>query len=1078
MTELADFIDQWLGFTRTGAWSAIGAVTLVAWVCVRGLLDDSRLRRVLSVVIPLAPVALVALVVALDWPHVRRSISFTRPGWLALLAVLPILVWFSRRSLSGLGPTRQTLSITLRSVILILIAAALAEIQFVRFTERMTVLFLVDHSRSIPEDRQEWVRDYVSRVTQEHLRGKSLWRPGERRDPGDVAGVIFFAKQPRIEIPPVDYIEVRPPEGEYDRDHSDLAAALKLAQGAFPEDTMKRIVLISDGNENRGEALRQAVAAKANGIAIDVLPITYRYDEEVMVEKVTMPPDVHKGETVNLNIVLRAAAPVTGTLRLFEKADNRSSLLLEKTVTLERGVNPFVVQQKIEAPNFYTFEAQFQPAEFGVDRIPTNNRAITHTYIKGAARVLLVEGTPGEHDRLVEALRQEDIEVIRLGSAIAPAGANDLNLAQVPDSLAELRTYDCVILANLPRENLTDRQMEMLAANTHDMGAGLIMIGGPESFGAGGYIDSPIEKAMPVDMQIKSMKIMGKGALVLVMHACEIPQGNHWEKQIAKDAVKTLSYNDEAGCIQSQGAPSWVFPLRQVGDKQHMFARIDRMTPMDMMDFDSVMIPARNALIKSDAMTKHMIVVTDGDPQQTTPAVVKSLVDAKITVTTVGVGVHGQDIMGQRHLANLAKATGGRNYIVTNNKALPKIFQKEARIVSRPLIFEKETGWKPNVVHASEPIAGLTDDLPPMMGLVRTQAKQNELVDVPITSPLPTGTENPVLAHWQYGLGKAVAFTSDAGQKWTSQWTGWDGYQKFWSQLVRWAMRSVEGGNVVVSTQRVEGKIKVVADVLDKDNQFVNFAQIEGVVVAPDMSRRPVGLVQVAPGRYEGMIDDAEAMGTYFITLRAKVPGAEEARITTGVSVPYPQEYKELESNPQLLEQIASITGGKVIDEREAMRLDAATNPFRHDLPPPTASEDIWHICLFVAAALFFFDVAVRRISLDLSRMRPMLAAAWAYARGKQIEVATQDYMAKLRTRKAEVSRQLDEARAARRFEPTPDTPASSPFVLDDMAGSESPRTVRPADRPQVTPQHEKQQETYTSRLLKAKKKVWDEKKT
>jgi len=1056
MTDLANFINQWFGFHHFRVWGSLGIAVLIAWVGVRGFLDDGRLRRTLSAIVPLVPVFLAALVVALDWHHVRRSFTFVRPGYLWLLAGLPLLVWFSRRSLAGLGPTRQTMAIALRSVILILAIGALAETQFVRFTERLTVLFAIDYSRSIPQEREQWVRDYVDRLILKH------------KQSNDLAGVIYFAKSPRIEIPPLPYIELREPEGEYDRDHTDIGAALKLAQGAFPEDTMKRIVVISDGNENRGETLRQAVAAKANGIAIDVLPLRYRYDDEVMVEKVTMPNDPHKGETVNVNIVVRASAPIAGTLRLFEKADNRTIPIVEKEVQLQRGVNAYTVQQRIDETNYYTYEARFQPADPSLDRIPANNEASTFAYVKGEARVLLLEGSPGEHDALVEALRKENIEVVRLGPD------------QVPNSLAELRTFDSVILANLPRENLSDRQMEMIAANTHDLGSGLIMIGGPESFGAGGFIDTPIEKAMPVDMQIKSLKVMGKGALVLVMHACEIPQGNFWEKQIAKDAIKTLSYNDEAGCIQSQGSASWVFPLQQVKEKQHLLARIDRMSPMDMMDFDSVLIPARNALMKSDAMTKHVILVTDGDPAAPTPAVVTSFINAKITVTTVGVAVHGNDLMGQRALANLAKQTGGRFYNVTNNKALPKIFQKEARIVSRPLIFEKDNGWNPNVAFRSEPIAGFTGDLPPIKGLVLTQAKENELVEVPITSALPTGTDNPVLAHWQYGLGKSLAFTSDAGLKWTTAWTGWESYQKFWSQVVRWTMRSVEGGNVSVSTQRIDGKIKVVADVLDKDNQFVNFAQIRGAITTPDMKSRELELTQVAPGRYETMIDDVENRGTYFITLQARVPGAEEARITTGVSVPYPQEYRELESNAGLLEQVASITGGRVIEEKSATLFDSAENPFRHDLPPPTASEDIWHLMLFWAVVLFLFDVATRRIALDPTRMRPALAIAWGYIRGRQVEIAATDYMTKLRSRKAEVNKQLDQARSTRRFEPMPDAPlgeSTGPSILDEPTGTAEAARLKPVMRPQVSPDAPKEQETYTSRLLKAKQKVWDEKK-
>jgi hypothetical protein len=521
-----------------------------------------------------------------------------------------------------------------------------------------------------------------------------------------------------------------------------------------------------------------------------------------------------------------------------------------------------------------------------------------------------------------------------------------------------------------------------------------------------------------------------------------------------------------------------------------MMARIDRMTPMDMMDFDHVLVPAGAALRKSDAMTKHIIVVTDGDPAAPTPAVVKSFVDSKITVTTVGVAVHGNDLMGQRALANLAKLTKGRFYNVTNNKALPKIFQKEARIVSRPLIFEKDQGWAPEIAFASEPIAGFSGELPAIKGFVLTQPKENELVDIPITSPLPGGTANPILAHWQYGLGKSIAYTSDSGAKWTTAWTGWESYQKFWSQVVRWSMRSVEGGNITVSTQRVDGKIKVVADVLDKENQFVNFAQISGSVLPPDdMTKgRPLEMTQVAPGRYEATIEDAENRGTYWVTLLARVPGAEESRITTGVSVPYPQEYREVESNAGLLDQIVSIakrsaddTSSTVIPEEAALRFDPEHNPFRHDLPPPTASEDIWHLMLFWAVVLFLFDVATRRIALDPTGLRPAVAIAWAYVRGRQVEVAATDYMTKLRSRKAEVSQQLDTARATRRFEPTPDEAVSGtagPSVLDEQAGpAAGPSRPRQVTQMQVTPDKPQEQETYTSRLLKAKQKVWDEKK-
>ena len=133
----------------------------------------------------------------------------------------------------------------------------------------------------------------------------------------------------------------------------------------------------------------------------------------------------------------------------------------------------------------------------------------------------------------------------------------------------------------------------------------------------------------------------------------------------------------------------------------------------------------------------------------------------------------------------------------------------------------------------------MTDELPPISGLVLTSPKENELVEIPIVSPQPTGQVNPVLAHWTYGLGRSVAFTSDAGRRWAKAWPDWSSYAAFWSQVVRWAMRPAEPGNLTLSVRREDGRIKVVVDALDKENQFLNFLQIQGNVLDPDFKSAP-----------------------------------------------------------------------------------------------------------------------------------------------------------------------------------------------------------------------------------------------
>src|SRR3954466_2121364 len=260
------------------------------------------------------------------------SITVGSPLWLILLPlILPPLVLVSFRSLAGLGTVRRLLAIALRAVVVTLIVLALADLQTVRRSDRLTTMFLIDSSQSIPRESQGSTLRYVSEAT-------------KKRRKDDLAGVIVFGKGPRVEAPPAPTeVPLLGIESTIDPEYTDLGAAIKLALATFPEDTARRLVVLSDGNENRGNAVEQALAAKALGVQIDVLPIEYFYDREVLVEKVSLPPDVKKGETVNINVVIRASEPTRGTLQIFQKSENYRAPAVgnEKPipVELDRGIN-------------------------------------------------------------------------------------------------------------------------------------------------------------------------------------------------------------------------------------------------------------------------------------------------------------------------------------------------------------------------------------------------------------------------------------------------------------------------------------------------------------------------------------------------------------------------------------------------------------------------------------------------------------------------------------------------------------------------------------------------------------------
>jgi hypothetical protein len=387
---------------------------------------------------------------------------------------------------------------------------------------------------------------------------------------------------------------------------------------------------------------------------------------------------------------------------------------------------------------------------------------------------------------------------------------------------------------------------------------------------------------------------------------------------------------------------------------------------------------------------------------------------------------------------------------------------------------------------------GLSDELPAITGLVLTSPKENELVEMPIVSPLPTGQVNPILAHWTYGLGRSVAFTSDAGRRWAKSWPDWQSYAAFWSQVIRWSMRPAERGNLTLSVRRDEGRIKVVVDALDKENQFLNFLQIQGNIVDPDLKASTIELVQTAPGRYEGTVDNAEGSGNYFVNLGYRGPDKTQGVISSGVSVPYSDEYRELRSNPTTLETVASLTDGQVVNwatsndgKIDLARTVNSGDHFRRDpgLINPRAFAALWPSLLWLAALFFLGDVAVRRVAPDTDRIKLAMANQWRRLRGQET-VKSSDYLEKLKSRKAEVGEQLERSRFASRFD------AQAPPVSDAIGTIGEPLLEgrQPSDRPRVggtsaspavaglAPDAPKQDEaSYTNRLLKAKQRVWED---
>jgi hypothetical protein len=1053
---------------------------------------------------------------AVDAGRALVGMRLKEPWWLLLLLAIPFVVLLSRRRLTR-GEVRPWVSVGLRCALVALLALALAEPFLAQASRNVTVLFVVDRSLSIPEQLGDDPAQPGARTDLRTLRLRDFINEAvRRRGPGherDRAGLIVFGRRPRLELPPSDAprfnLDKLPPAE--DGNYTDIAAALKLALASFPEGTGKRVVLISDGNENIGSAVEQAQLAKTLGVQIDVLPLAagQRNEEEVLVERVDAPPLVERGTKIPIRVLVRSHNPqiVFGRLVLRQITDqgdgkaNPVKVIAQRDVLLRLGLNVFAFDRPLaDEQRSYTYEAEFQPLGIQNERgevvqkgLPgdrvQNNRAAAHVVARGQGRVLLLENEAGAHQELVERL----VEAGRGRFKVVAEPVSVLDNYKERDKLAVfLSNFDCVILANVPAERVSEEQQEALRANTHDQGCGLVMIGGPDGFGAGGWQKTAVEKALPVDADIQSLKVQGKGGLVLIMHASEMADGNRWQKKIAKLAVERLGPVDEVGVLDWSMAWRWQVKMQEVGpNRAAILAAIDKLAPGDIPDLDPALKMAYDALTDpaKNLAAKHIIFISDGDHWQHDMALVRRIRAAKITIATVGVATHGPaEDTKMRQLAT----TPSRYYKVNDPKKLPAIYTKETRLVSQAFVHKKR--FTPVVSFRSGPTAKLPD-LPPLGGFVRTTPKPSPLVEVPVLTPQFLGQDFPLLAYWHYGLGKAVAFTSDAGKPdfWSRAWLEGGGgrggvFSRFWEQVIGWALRPLESGRLLMTTEYRDGKVRVTVEARTQDGKPDTKLNLRGGITAPGPAggaKQELRFVQKNSGVYEAEVK-AEEAGSYFLTAQATRARTVKGRdgkervieegvdsVRAGVTLPYSPEFADLESNTPLLEHLREITDGRTYeDDGEKLAEAAKSGEVFRAAPAQVKSSQPFHSWVLVLAGLLlFFDVAVRRLAFDAREVAARFEALWARLRGFPAPPPlAADLPQRLQARRLPAPSAL----AARRFEGA--ATAYVPTIADASAPLPRVAPLRSGLAESAAPgAPEAAPGDFADRLLKAKRKVWEE---
>ncbi len=850
----------------------------------------------------------------MDWVHPLYT--------LLALPAIGLLWWFQHNSLRTMSPARRRALTCVRAAIVVLTLLALASPAWETLTREQSVIFVLDHSQSQGPEGLKSALERADRISSNLPSGTHIGFLSA----GD-STKVHAIPQRGAKLPELDETLLTTDGGQ-----TDLAAAVSLASGLFPPGTSRRIVIVGDGQQTRGDVEAAARDAALLDIAIDAIPSAGQRRPDVRITQlVTSKSRSHEGAAIELRADVESSIEGKGVLRLFENGVEVESRPVELAVGEQRS-EPFHVTP--EQRGLYTYRVRAEG--FEDDELLENDEAMTLVDVRGKPLLLYVEGEAGEAHFLVDAMLKEGVKL------------HVRDVESFPQSLQELAGYDGVVVSDVPAHQLTERSMTMIRDYVDKLGGGFVMIGGKNSFGVGGYYRTPIEEVLPVKMKAPDKEERYATALALVLDRSGSMRGQKIEicKSAAIATVELLGAKDYLTVVSFDSSARSLVPMTRVTEKGAIKAQIASLNSGGGTNMYPGMTTGRDALKGVTAKVKHMIVLSDGQTRGAAyPELAQQMKADGISISTVAIGGGSHGAL----LEKIATIGGGKYYQTIDPSNLPRIFTQDAMVHMGELI--REESFAPKQVEPHLMLSGIPMALAPdLLGYVKTNRKVTAQI------PLVTDLGDPLLAHWQYGLGKVTAFTSDCKSRWSPLWvTGWPNYNQFWAQIFRETARKPQSPTMDIHVTRRSTNAGIAVDLFEDPARFKNDASVVADIyflaaesVGSGMQQvQKLELEQTGPGKYESEFRMEDA-GVYMVRARS---GNEV--VSAGIVHSVTGEKATGRVNTELLENVCRLTGGKLYGESDdELKLPRAGRSQFVELTP---------LLLRLILVLFVVDIAIRR---------------------------------------------------------------------------------------------------------------------
>ncbi|WP_224427319.1 VWA domain-containing protein [Cytobacillus oceanisediminis] len=839
------------------------------------------------------------------------QIEFKYPFILLIFLPIAFLLYrYWKQTRTVTNRQERYLILFLRSCIFLLLIVALAIPQVVLPQKETPVVFVMDRSASVQDSgaqQLEWLE-------------KSLQNKNEK----DKYSVLSFGEKATIEqMMGKEGLRFPKWDEETGKDHTNIEGAINLASSVFSNNSGGRIVLFTDGNETMGNLTEAAKLLKNRSIELDTVLLDPHQYEDTAVTEVEVPSTLYEGEKAAVSVTIESNTAKTGLLHFYEN----NNKIISKPIDISEGTNIVPIEFAVEQAGLVTFKAE---VELTNDAYAENNKLQVVNMVKTIPQILLVQNSPNE--ALVQTLEAAGYKV-EVRSSI-----------QLPTVLSGYLNYQSIIFNNIAATDITENQMNLVEKSVKDFGIGFLMTGGENSFGLGGYFQTPIEKLLPVDMDIKGKKEMPSLALMIVLDRSGSMDGSKFSlaKEAAARSVELLQESDTLGFIAFDDKPWVIVEPKPLKNKEEVVDKIRSVSVGGGTEIYGSLVEAYDQISDLDVKRKHIILLTDG--QSATNNNYEELINngskKNVTLSTVALGADAD----RNLLEELAEFGAGRFYDVQDSTVIPSILSRETVMATRTYI--EDTPFYPQIKSGYGWDSLFNQGVPEMNAYIATSAKSESTV------PIVSTKEDPILAEWQYGLGKTIAFTSDVNGAWAGDWARWNQWSSFITKMVANTLPQYdsEAYSLTVEKEKDRTYLSVSADQL-------SMLPIETTITSERGETIEGNTKMIAPGKYE--VDIGNDPGLYFIHVKQTDEDGNISVYQSGFTIPYSDEYLITGINEEKMEELLAITGG--------IQLQKESQAFRPLKDPAKQKQEITEVLLFISFLLLFIEIAIRRFGLPVT---------------------------------------------------------------------------------------------------------------